>query len=370
MAIQVADGFSYSGSKPLDARLKYDTVANMKAVADASMYDGCLAYCVATDKTYQWKSTNTVDETLGRWREFSSGGGGGASSLSDLSDTNISSPSDGQLLKYDAESGKWINGSGGSATVAELGDIQDVNLSNIADGQIIKWNATTSKWVNANLPTVPTKTSDLTNDSGFITQNDIPSIPSKTSDLQNDSGFITQNDIPSIPDDLNDLSDVNLSSPSNGQILKYNGTSGKWENGTGGGGGASALTDLSDVGISNPADGEILRYDNGDWINSKDYKELTAAQYAALSQQEQNNGTTYFITDGASGGDYSIKKRTLAVGETSVSLSCPTTGDYVTNIYTSDGRDYIDASVSSGTLTITFEAPSSSVDVFVEFRGV
>lgn len=38
---------------------------------------------------------------------------------------------------------------------------------------------------------VPTKTSDLTNDSGFITANDIPSIPSKTSDLTNDSGFIT-----------------------------------------------------------------------------------------------------------------------------------------------------------------------------------
>lgn len=38
---------------------------------------------------------------------------------------------------------------------------------------------------------VPTKTSDLTNDSGFITANDIPAIPSKTSDLQNDSGFIT-----------------------------------------------------------------------------------------------------------------------------------------------------------------------------------
>ena len=61
-------------------------------------------------------------------------------------------------------------------------------------------------------PTIPTKTSDLTNDSGFITDSalqeyatetyvnssvsgkaDKSEIPTKTSDLQNDSGFITEN---------------------------------------------------------------------------------------------------------------------------------------------------------------------------------
>lgn len=44
--------------------------------------------------------------------------------------------------------------------------------------------------------TVPTKTSDLTNDSNFATTSDIPT---KTSQLENDSGFITANDIPTIP---------------------------------------------------------------------------------------------------------------------------------------------------------------------------
>lgn len=39
-----------------------------------------------------------------------------------------------------------------------------------------------------NKPSIPTKTSDLTNDSGFITS---ASVPTKTSDLTNDSGFIT-----------------------------------------------------------------------------------------------------------------------------------------------------------------------------------
>lgn len=73
MALTLGDNFSYGGAKPLDARLKYATTTEMKTVADATMYDGCLAYCSGTDKTYQWKSTNTVDSTLGKWREFTPG---------------------------------------------------------------------------------------------------------------------------------------------------------------------------------------------------------------------------------------------------------------------------------------------------------
>ena len=113
MALTLGDNFSYMGSKPLDARLKYDTVAAMKAMADSILYDGCLAYCAATDKTYQWKSTNPVDPDLGKWREFTSGSGG-ASDLADLGDVNLSSPSNNDVLKYDSASGKWVNGQGGS----------------------------------------------------------------------------------------------------------------------------------------------------------------------------------------------------------------------------------------------------------------
>ena len=43
-------------------------------------------------------------------------GGGGASTLAGLTDTNIVTPSDGQLLTYDATSGKWINASAGGGT--------------------------------------------------------------------------------------------------------------------------------------------------------------------------------------------------------------------------------------------------------------
>lgn len=59
--------------------------------------------------------------------------------------------------------------------------------------------------VNGNIDvTVPTKTSDLTNDSGFITVNDIPdvTVPTKTSELTNDSGFITVDDVPTKTSEL------------------------------------------------------------------------------------------------------------------------------------------------------------------------
>ena len=64
-------------------------------------------------------------------------------------------------------------------------------------------------------PTIPTKTSDITNDSGYITKDvsnltyytktaDLPSVPTKTSDLTNDSGFITKS--------VNDLTNYTLTS--------------------------------------------------------------------------------------------------------------------------------------------------------------
>lgn len=70
MAIAVADNFSYKGAKPLDARIKYSTIADMVGTSEAILYDGCLTYVVENKKYYSFDSTNDFDETLGRWREF------------------------------------------------------------------------------------------------------------------------------------------------------------------------------------------------------------------------------------------------------------------------------------------------------------
>lgn len=70
MALTIGDNFSYQGAKPLDTRLQYATIAEMASKADSTLYDGIIAYCKADSKNYQWKSTNEVDPTLGKWREL------------------------------------------------------------------------------------------------------------------------------------------------------------------------------------------------------------------------------------------------------------------------------------------------------------
>lgn len=50
----------------------------------------------------------------------SGGGGGGSSTLSGLTDVDISNPTDGQTLVYNAASGKWENGAGGGGNVFNI----------------------------------------------------------------------------------------------------------------------------------------------------------------------------------------------------------------------------------------------------------
>ena len=64
-----------------------------------------------------WKN---VQYENGKYQTASGGGGGGASNLSDLDDTNISSPTNGQVLKYNGTSSKWENASGGGGGGASI----------------------------------------------------------------------------------------------------------------------------------------------------------------------------------------------------------------------------------------------------------
>ena len=74
MGISIADNFNIQSKKPLDGRNQFATLASMKAVTDANIYEGCEAYCVETDKYYKFLSSNTVDLSTGKWRERASGG--------------------------------------------------------------------------------------------------------------------------------------------------------------------------------------------------------------------------------------------------------------------------------------------------------
>ena len=51
------------------------------------------------------------------------GGGGGSSTLSGLTDVDISNPTNGQTLVYNATSGKWENGGSSGVLVIHLGEM-------------------------------------------------------------------------------------------------------------------------------------------------------------------------------------------------------------------------------------------------------
>ena len=171
---------------------------------------------------------------------------------------------------------------------------------------------------------VPTKTSDLQNDGdgtyAFATTNDIPTVPTDVSDFNNDAGYITSADIPTdLSDFVNDvgftvvsvtqvistgtkiatvnvdgtdvdlyaptgggsstlsgLTDVTITSATDGQVLKYDSVNSKWINANESGGGSSTLSGLTDVTITTPTDGQMLSYDNANskWVNANVPKEL------------------------------------------------------------------------------------------------
>ena len=72
------------------------------------------------------------------------------------------------------------------------------------------------------------------------------------------------------------LNDVSLASPTDGQLLGYNGTTHEWENVNGGGGGSSTFAGLNDVNVQGVSNGDIARYNSttGKWTDSSDLSDL------------------------------------------------------------------------------------------------
>ena len=86
--------------------------------------------------------------------------------LAGLTDTNISSPTNDQVLKYDSNSGKWINGAGGGGGSSTLAGLSDVNLSTPTDAQPLTYDNASGKWVNGGI--IPTANGGTGNADGYI----------------------------------------------------------------------------------------------------------------------------------------------------------------------------------------------------------
>lgn len=158
--------------------------------------------------------------------------------------------------------------------------------------------------------------------------------------------------------EISDIGDVSLSNLTNGQVIKWNATTEKWENAdeSGGGGGSGNVDDVYVNGVS------VL--DSQHIAQIKSYKEVTQAQYDALPSSKLTDGIMYCITDSNAFTDV---VGTLTAGNTTVTLSSSaittdSTFEFYTDAY---GLSPIDVSVSTGSITLTFEEQEANVGVKV-----
>ena len=75
MSININANFLLQSKLFLDSRKSFDTIADMASFLEGAIPEGFITYCKETDKYYKFNNANTVDVDLGKWREFSSGGG-------------------------------------------------------------------------------------------------------------------------------------------------------------------------------------------------------------------------------------------------------------------------------------------------------
>lgn len=129
----------------------------------------------------------------------------------------------GQFKVWDGS--KWVSVSGDDVVVYDSAITLQANGVDIDSFTV---NASESKTIDIPVPSktseldndsgfitsaaIPSKVSELDNDAGYITMSAIPAIPSKTSELDNDSGFITSSALPSKVSELqNDTGFITLS---------------------------------------------------------------------------------------------------------------------------------------------------------------
>lgn len=142
---------------------------------------------------------------------------GTPSTLDDLTNVGVSSPSDGDVLTYQTSANRWV--AQAPATVPDLDALANVNITTLLDGQILVWNATGNQWVNAAPPAAGGGGAESLADLNDVEMNG----PSDGDVMMWDGGKAKFMEVEFPARQLNDLSDVVTGSASSGDVLAWNG---------------------------------------------------------------------------------------------------------------------------------------------------
>ena len=112
----------------------YDTTETYNT-GDLVVYENVLYKCNDDGVTGVWDASKWDQTNLATEVE---NGGGGASSLEDLTDVDITTPSDGQALIYDDTNDEWVNADLPDASVTKEVTGNPVTFDDGADAQLVK----------------------------------------------------------------------------------------------------------------------------------------------------------------------------------------------------------------------------------------
>lgn len=179
------DNISYKGQKPDNARSQFDTIEEMVAFSENYLPPIYVTLCVETGKQYKYQRSNSVDPTLGKWREVGEGGGTDTYSKTEIDDKDKAIQDDvGDITKlfstdlkdlvsainvvygvgaddFSYENKKVIITlrNGGSKEIncapiitdTSIGEFKDVAVETLADGQVLMYDLATAKWKNGTI---------------------------------------------------------------------------------------------------------------------------------------------------------------------------------------------------------------------------
>lgn len=243
--------------------------------------------------------------------------------LNDVSDVTITTASNGQVLKYNGTS--WVNATDSSGIA-----LTDLSVTtNAAGTAALSYNNTTGAFSY----TPPDLSSYLT--SYTVTESDVTTHQAALS--------ITESQISDLGTyltsvALNDVSDVTITTASNGQVLKYNGTA--WVNATDSSG--IALTDLSVT--TNAAGTAALSYNNTTGAFSYTPPDLSG--YLTSEVNDLTAAVTWANVPNANITQASVTQHQAALSITESQIS--DLGTYLTSVALNDVSDVTITSASNG----------------------
>jgi len=350
---------------------------------------GSKAYVIADKATFMMGSN-------GEWYQIQEGSGsGGASSMSELTDVDLTGLDDGKILKYDETEGVWKPANDLSAT--SIGNLEDVDLTGLEDGQMLKYDEVTQTWIVSDAPV----------DIVELTQEQYDELPSATKDLPliyqiSDRGYffykgkkfraskeVTQAEYNQLtPEEQNDGTEYFITdAPETVAEL------------------TQAQYDVLTPDEKN--NGTIWQISNKGYFYYKGKqfrasRELTQAEFDALPTSKKNDGTEYIITDattsisdfddvsisGATDGQslyydatlgvwknsagkivYAEIDGTLTAGQDTIVLSSNyITTDSVVDPFVGsafDGVTYTSMTIANGSVTLVFPVQATDMPVMV-----